>query len=73
MIAAFIHTLAIRYNTQTDDQGMIELPRYFSRKMIANYVGVGLTTLTTHLQKLMEEERVIFNSRVLLIDAENRI
>ncbi|MBC1435683.1 Crp/Fnr family transcriptional regulator [Listeria rocourtiae] len=73
MIAAFIHTLAIRYNTQTDNQGMIELPRYFSRKMIANYTGVGLTTLTTHLQQLMEEERVIFNNRVLLIDADNGI
>ncbi|WP_430534541.1 hypothetical protein [Listeria rocourtiae] len=73
MIAAFIHTLAVRYNTQTNDQGMIELPRYFSRKMIANYAGVGLTTLTTHLQQLMEDGRVIFNNRVLLIDAENGI
>ncbi|MBC1936205.1 Crp/Fnr family transcriptional regulator [Listeria grandensis] len=70
-IAAFIHTLATRYNPKADDQGMIELPRYFSRKMIANYAGISLSTLTTHLQQLMEEDRVIFNKRVLLISEEN--
>lgn len=71
MIAAFIHTLATRYNPKADDQGMIELPRYFSRKMIANYAGVSLSTLTAHLQQLMEEGRIIFNARVLLIGEEN--
>ncbi|EUJ46787.1 Crp/Fnr family transcriptional regulator [Listeria riparia] len=67
MIAAFIHTLASRYNPNADDQGMIELPRYFTRKMIANYAGVSLSTLTTHLHQLAEEDRVLFNTRVLLI------
>ncbi|MBC2003657.1 Crp/Fnr family transcriptional regulator [Listeria booriae] len=71
MIAAFIHTLASRYNPNADDQGMIELPRYFTRKMIANYAGVSLSTLTTHLQRLAEEDRVLFNTRVLLINETN--
>ncbi|MBC2284058.1 Crp/Fnr family transcriptional regulator [Listeria booriae] len=71
MIAAFIHTLASRFNPTADDQGMIELPRYFTRKMIANYAGVSLSTLTTHLQRLAEEDRVLFNTRVLLINETN--
>ncbi|MBC1372910.1 Crp/Fnr family transcriptional regulator [Listeria booriae] len=71
MIAAFIHTLASRYNPNANDQGMIELPRYFTRKMIANYAGVSLSTLTTHLQQLAEEGRVLFNTRVLLISETN--
>ncbi|MBC2020368.1 Crp/Fnr family transcriptional regulator [Listeria booriae] len=71
MIAAFIHTLASRYNPNADDQGMIELPRYFTRKMIANYAGVSLSTLTTHLQRLAKEDRVLFNTRVLLINETN--
>ncbi|MBC2169406.1 Crp/Fnr family transcriptional regulator [Listeria booriae] len=71
MIAAFIHTLASRYNPNADDQGMIELPRYFTRKMIANYAGVSLGTLTTHLQRLAEEDRILFNTRVLLINETN--
>ncbi|MBC2306267.1 Crp/Fnr family transcriptional regulator [Listeria booriae] len=71
MVAAFIHTLASRFNPTADDQGMIELPRYFTRKMIANYAGVSLSTLTTHLQRLAEEDRVLFNTRVLLINETN--
>ncbi|MBC1525570.1 Crp/Fnr family transcriptional regulator [Listeria booriae] len=71
LIAALIHTLASRFNPTADDQGMIELPRYFTRKMIANYAGVSLSTLTTHLQRLAEEDRVLFNTRVLLINETN--
>ncbi|MBC1575169.1 Crp/Fnr family transcriptional regulator [Listeria booriae] len=71
MIASLIHTLASRFNPNTDNQSMIELPRYFTRKMIANYAGVSLSTLTTHLQRLAEEDRVLFNTRVLLINETN--
>ncbi|CAM4086175.1 Crp/Fnr family transcriptional regulator [Listeria booriae] len=71
MIASLIHTLASRFNPNFDNQSMIELPRYFTRKMIANYAGVSLSTLTTHLQRLAEEDRVLFNTRVLLINETN--
>lgn len=71
MIASLIHTLASRFNPNFDNQSMIELPRYFTRKMIANYAGVSLSTLTTHLQRLAEEDRVLFNARVLLINETN--
>ncbi|MBC6315254.1 Crp/Fnr family transcriptional regulator [Listeria grandensis] len=72
-IAAFIHTLAARYNTTVNNQGMLELPKCFSRKMIANYAGVSLSTLTTYLQQLVAEDRIVFNKHVIFISENNGV
>lgn len=45
----------------------VKLPRCFTRVTMANYVGVSITTLSAVLTQLEKEERIMFQSRNILV------
>ncbi|MBA3926629.1 Crp/Fnr family transcriptional regulator [Listeria rustica] len=61
--------LASRFGESSTDQEARRLPVFFTKKILSDYTGIRLSSLTLTLNKLHDEGKIMYSRRVILVYA----
>ncbi|MBA3926317.1 helix-turn-helix domain-containing protein [Listeria rustica] len=71
-VAMLLYSIASWFGIEAEEKDFVELPKIFTRKVLANYMGISHTTLSTVIRELARQGEVISKSQRLLVRVKKR-